>query len=391
MLSCGFGTNPGYKLQEYQKTQLMQVKPNTKSVIQISSSPKCYVCEIDPNYTVVKFTKLPITYGKIEYKFTTTANTKYISLRLGIQDSNYTSYEFTDIQLEQNEEATDVVEHQESEQVTYIDKPLYGIENVRDELDYAKGKITRNCGYVLFDFLEALSLRDDGYFQIKLSNSKLGLGICSHFRYAHNTKEDGTFFIVENYARFYKSDITTTTDFNAYMLENNVELVYLLATPTVEDIDCSDKITQYDEQTTVYNTDNAEIEVSLTNNTAIAEVNENLDKIEKITNNYSLEEQIIGKWINRKPLYRKVVVKEFEVSSQSSGLINLPHGIVNVKEVTGVCAFSENGQRLPYIDSTGGITILDVVSQSHIQIRYQNSSWNKVKWYFVLEYTKTTD
>lgn len=53
------------------------------------------------------------------------------------------------------------------------------------------------------------------------------------------------------------------------------------ANGTEEDIDCSDKIVQYSDTTTVYNTDGAEIEVSLTNNKAIAEVNKNLEKIEK--------------------------------------------------------------------------------------------------------------
>ena len=65
------------------------------------------------------------------------------------------------------------------------------------------------------------------------------------------------------------------------------------ANGTEEDINCSNKITQYDGQTTVYNRDNAEIEVSLTNNKAISEINEdiyeqelvNRNKPEIITNN----------------------------------------------------------------------------------------------------------
>lgn len=291
-----------------------------------------------------------------------------------------------------------------SSNIVCINKPLCCVGDVRDELDYTNKKIIRNCGRIVLDGTE-------NFYQTGLDNGilicaldiigvKSGLNLNTHFPInlagyyeKLDTRTNGKIYIGISVNSLVSSNADGLKSWLAEQYTNGtpVEVVYILATPIIEDIDCTDKIAQFDEQTTVYNTDGAEIEVSLTNNTAIAEVNENLDKIEKITNNYSLEEQIIGKWINRKPLYRKVVVKEFEVSSQSSGLINLPHGIVNVKEVTGVCAFSENGQRLPYIDSIGGITILDVVSQSHIQIRYQNSSWNKVKWYFVLEYTKTTD
>lgn len=60
------------------------------------------------------------------------------------------------------------------------------------------------------------------------------------------------------------------------------------ANGTQEDIDCSDKIVQYADSTTVYNTDGAEIEVSLTNNKAISEVNENLDRIEKKVNEINI-------------------------------------------------------------------------------------------------------
>lgn len=294
MLFYGFGTNPGYKLQEYQKTQLMQVKPNTKSVIQISSSPKCYICEIDKDFTVVKFTKLPITYNKQEYKFTTTANTKYISLRLGIQDSNYTSYEFTDIQIEENEEATDYVEHQEDTQVTYIDKPLCGIGNVRDELDYTNKKITRRFDYCEFSGADSENwILDTEFtncirFRKSVASLKAAVGpvaMCTHFEYLNNYSADKEHFYIYNnvlYVFVLKTVASTLADFKALIASNPIKIVYELATPIVEDIECSDKIAQYDEQTTVYNTDGAEIEVSLTNNKAIAQINQNLQRIEEL-------------------------------------------------------------------------------------------------------------
>lgn len=85
---------------------------------------------------------------------------------------------------------------------------------------------------------------------------------------------------------FILPNINTLEEFKSYLVEQYakgtpVKVVYELATPIIEDIDCSDKITQYNEQTTVYNTDNAEIEVSLTNNKAIAQINQNLQQIEE--------------------------------------------------------------------------------------------------------------
>ena len=83
---------------------------------------------------------------------------------------------------------------------------------------------------------------------------------------------------------------------------------------TEESLNCSNKIVQYVDETTVHNRDNAEIEVSLTNNKAISEVNGELGSLQEKQiqmRKYSTEEQVVGTWIDGKPLYRKV----FKVTS----------------------------------------------------------------------------
>jgi len=63
--------------------------------------------------------------------------------------------------------------------------------------------------------------------------------------------------------------------FKEYLSKNPVTIVYRLKTPTIEDMNGSNKIVQYDESTTIYSRDNAELEVTLTNNNTISNVNEN--------------------------------------------------------------------------------------------------------------------
>ncbi len=79
----------------------------------------------------------------------------------------------------------------------------------------------------------------------------------------------------------YLKEATTLEQFKTYLAENPLKVTY---ERSVDLIDCSDKIVQYTDTTTVYNVDGAEIEVSLTNNKAISEVNENIKEVENKIN-----------------------------------------------------------------------------------------------------------
>lgn len=107
--------------------------------------------------------------------------------------------------------------------------------------------------------------------------------------------------------------------------------------------------------------------------------------------NYSTEEQVVGTWIDGKPLYEKVI--KFSISG--NGNLSYPHGISNL-ESTHFIAFaqgnSENAIRTirtyaPWYQQLS--VYLDEISDTDILL-YHGS--NMTKYYeIILQYTKTTD
>ena len=140
--------------------------------------------------------------------------------------------------------------------------------------------------------------------------------------------------------------------------------------------------------------------INFQNNTApyINDVNLNLmqDNVENAINNindiYSLQEIKTNKiWKDGKPIYRKVIEKEFELPASSTvQSYTFNHEISNVDVVTSAY-FSDGINRFPYLAISGGITTLNGVSSTQITIRYNNDHWDMRRWCFILEYTKTTD
>ena len=56
-------------------------------------------------------------------------------------------------------------------------------------------------------------------------------------------------------------------------------------------------------------------------------------------NDYSTDEQIIGTWIDGKPLYQKT----FEVNSLGSGTKTIAHGISNIGTIVDIKAMGNDG------------------------------------------------
>lgn len=188
-----------------------------------------------------------------------------------------------------------------SSNIVYVDKPLCGIGNVRDELDYSTRKIMRRYMYEVFDGSDdeswAISGNNQDFYEINTKYVHVGnksLGECSMTNILNETTigislqnntigycatmmGQGTLFRV----RPPDEALENLTTYREWLSQNNIILIYELVTPIVEDIDCSNKIAQYADSTTVYNRDEAEIEVLLTNNKAISEINQNLKRIEE--------------------------------------------------------------------------------------------------------------
>ena len=97
-------------LPEALRIGCQKVKPNTTYTLKISSVPKCYMSFLDKSYTATEtYKQIP----KSVYTFTTNSSTYYIYLRLGYQSSTsgLTSYDFTDIKLEEGSTATPYTEY----------------------------------------------------------------------------------------------------------------------------------------------------------------------------------------------------------------------------------------------------------------------------------------
>ena len=114
-----------------------------------------------------------------------------------------------------------------------------------------------------------------------------GVLMCTHFKISNVASLYNALIHSTQQKVIFYTNIATLDAFKAflsgqYASGTAVEIVYELETEVIEYIDCSNKITQYDEQTTIYNRDGAEIEVSLTNNKPISEINEDIKKTQEV-------------------------------------------------------------------------------------------------------------
>lgn len=314
------------------------------------------------------------------------------------------------VQIEEGEAATDYVAHQESSNIVYVDKPLCSLGNVRDELDYARGKITRRLAYEVFDGSddEGWATASSGYqtdtlFCAYLSISKMKIAssmISNRFKSVVGATNQNYELVGSNakllLVKVLKSRLTTPdlAGFKTWLASNPFEAVYELATPIIEDIECSNKIIQYDGQTTVYNRDNSEIEVSLTNNKAISEINENINNIEsniRTMGIYSTEEQVVGRWIDGKTLYKKMIElgnlpnetsKNIEIRLSNASFVKMEGYAID-----GLGSFIP----LPFVSNTLANNVgISIINNSYIVIT-TGIDRSKYRVYVTVYYTKTTD
>jgi len=115
---------------------------------------------------------------------------------------------------------------------------------------------------------------------------------------------------------------------------------------------------------------------------------------------YSLDEQIVGEWIDGKPVYRKT----FELKSGNSvqTLHNLQDvsdlNIKNVIKFDSIINFNISGNSfhpMPFHNSTGATTEVHIsawINNNVIVERHTHEQYNSgLPIIVILEYTKTTD
>ena len=117
--------------------------------------------------------------------------------------------------------------------------------------------------------------------------------------------------------------------------------------------------------------------------------------INNLNEKYSTNEQIIGKWIDGKPLYRKVIKTTMAETSQSGKYVNkdVPIGLnIDFVYVAKAILISETQYMLlPYINNAGYSTkCFFEKSGMHLTLANGNSDFNNGETYVIIEYTKAT-
>lgn len=108
-------------------------------------------------------------------------------------------------------------------------------------------------------------------------------------------------------------------------------------------------------------------------------------------NDYSTSEKVIGKWIDGKPLYRKVI--NFGSLPDTSDK-DVAHNISNIGDLVNITGMTWNSNKffhpLPFsANSTNQIRL--EASLSNVKITTYSSWTAYTTTYVILEYTKTTD
>lgn len=133
------------------------------------------------------------------------------------------------------------------------------------------------------------------------------------------------------------------------------------------------------------------------------QIQENVEEAieeEKNKFNYSTEEQIIGKWIDGKTLYRKVILTDETILADVN--LQIPHGIIDYDKIwvdlgnSFYYNLDSNHRSLPLIQTF--YTTTSSTERAHVYLEGDyiflvsnggwGNSWQKI---ITLNYTKTTD
>ena len=122
-------------------------------------------------------------------------------------------------------------------------------------------------------------------------------------------------------------------------------------------------------------------------------VNNGLD-LKTISNDsvYSTEEIVIGKWINNKPLYRKIFNN---ITMPNNNDVIIPSGLQNIfcTRLYGMAASNSASITLPDVNTAGITYCIRLVYNYMDNNIYITSLEDRTAYngFIILEYTKTTD
>ena len=154
--------------------------------------------------------------------------------------------------------------------------------------------------------------------------------------------------------------------------------------------------TEIDDKETTLNNSIDTKQNKLTAGTGIEITGENI--INNIQGNYSTEEVKIGKWIDGKSLYRKVIVyKTTKTVGSINAVTNIPisHNISNLDRIVKYSMLDSVDTIYPLIGGSGSsltqMAKFNYYDSTIINFRLINTTITARTFYIILEYTKTTD
>ena len=114
-------------------------------------------------------------------------------------------------------------------------------------------------------------------------------------------------------------------------------------------------------------------------------------ELENYEPTYSLEEKVVGTWIDGKPIYRKVIVTT--TPSTANSWIDVPIGTDNIKEYINYSARFEISGLTYFADVFEDSThkFMAVAKSDAIAMMVGTSGWCSKPITLIVEYTKTTD
>ena len=230
------------------ETICIKVKPNTaytysSSVYKGAISIYELSFIVDNNINANKIGDLSyksdsITDGK---SFTTSSLTNYLFM-------NYDTA--SNIQIEQGNTATEYEPYKENNITFYLKEPLRGVGDIKDKVYIKEDKVVveRNCASVTFDGSEKGWLLEFengssrfGLYNITNINMKQnGAFLCAlYYPHAYAYKYN-SFHFMQNGVRFNNDNhkFTTVSQWTQWLQANPTTVVYQLATPVYEEVEC---------------------------------------------------------------------------------------------------------------------------------------------------------
>jgi len=123
---------------------------------------------------------------------------------------------------------------------------------------------------------------------------------------------------------------------------------------------------------------------------AINELNTNINSLDD-RDNYSTTEQVVGTWIDGKPIYRKVIQCGVLPNSANKDVAHNIQNFGTTIKCNGMAVRTSDKRALPIPDSTPSAEIVCGATNTNVYITTNNDRSSFDNSFLVLEYTKTTD